>query len=48
MRPMTSADGTTSPIFQPLLVPTSMNSMKRKTYGEPLKCRAIAATSRSF
>src|SRR5680860_1118364 len=45
---MTSAEGTTSSIFQPLLLPTSMNSMKRRMYGEPLKWRAIGTMSWSF
>ena len=42
---MSSAEGSTSSICQPLVSPTSMYSMKRKVRPLPRKCRAIGMIS---
>ncbi len=48
MRASTSAEGSTSVMFQPFEVPTSMYSMKRSTTPVPRKRRAIGTISPSL
>ena len=48
MRCTISAEGTTSSMRQPLVVPTSMNSMNRTILPVPLKRLAISTMSWSF
>ena len=48
MRAMTSREGSTSSIFQPLEAPTSMNSMKRRMWPLWRKCAAMASMSPSL
>jgi len=48
MRRTTSAEAMTSSMRQPLVEPTSMNSMKRTMWPVPRKCRAMSTTWWSF
>jgi hypothetical protein len=48
MRATTSADGSTSSMFQPFVAPTSMYSMKRSVTPVPRKWRAIGTISLSL